>query len=116
MGRILALGMVMSLLSPLMAQQPAANTDPPIRRTGHVVLVDWDGFDPSYLGRVPMPHYEALRRRGSRSIATATYRAISNPSRASMATGAHPATHHNAAYVYDPVTNTVIGQNRRIDA
>jgi hypothetical protein len=66
------------------------------------VLVDWDGFDPSYLGRVPMPNLNALRGGGSLSMATATDRAISNTSRASLATGAYPATHHNAAYVYDP--------------
>jgi arylsulfatase A-like enzyme len=80
------------------------------------VLVDWDGFDPSYLGRVPMPNFEELQRRGSLSIATSTYRAISNPARTSLATGAYPATHHNAAFFYDPITNVIVGQNGRMDA
>ncbi len=103
----------------LIAVQPAvaaAGPQPPVRRTGHVVLVDWDGFDPSYLGRVPMPNLAQLHRRGSLSIATSTYRAISNPARASLATGAYPATHHNAAYFYDPTANAVVGQNRRMNA
>jgi len=81
-------------------------------RTGHVILVDWDGFDLSYLDRAPMPHLDALRRRGTLSVATGTYRAISNPNRTSLATGAFPATHHNSAYVYDPVANVITRQSR----
>ncbi|MFI0452018.1 alkaline phosphatase family protein [Actinomadura sp. 6N118] len=85
-------------------------------RARHVVLIDWDGIDPSYLRRASMPHLDALRKRGSLSFATGTYRAISNPNRASLATGAFPSTHHNSAYVYDPVSNVITGQNRTIDA
>ncbi len=115
--RILLAAAVLAAFLP--AAQPAvAATGPrPLeRRTGHVVLVDWDGFDPSYLGRVPMPTFEELRRRGSLSIATSTFRAISNPGRTSLATGAYPATHHNTAFFYDTVGNVIVGQNRRMDA
>ncbi|GAA2595886.1 alkaline phosphatase family protein [Actinomadura fulvescens] len=92
----------------------AAGADEP--RSRHVVLVDWDGIDPSYLRRASMPNLDALRRRGSLSFATGTYRAISNPNRASLATGAFPSTHHNAAYVYDRASNVITGQNRTINA
>lgn len=81
-------------------------------RAAHVVLIDWDGFDVSYLDRAPMPNLEKLRRRGSLSVATGTYRAISNPNRTSLATGAYPSTHHNAAYVYDLVADVITGQTR----
>jgi arylsulfatase A-like enzyme len=93
-----------------------ATAQPAAAGARHVVLVDWDGFDSSYLERAPMPNLDALRRRGSLSIATGTYRAISNPNRTSLATGAYPATHHNAAFVYDPVANMITGQSRVSDA
>jgi arylsulfatase A-like enzyme len=82
----------------------------------HVVLIDWDGFDPDYIGQAPMPHLDALIERGSLSIARGTYKTISNPSRASMSTGAYPETHGNVAYVYDPQTNRVQGQSRFLAA
>jgi hypothetical protein len=88
----------------------------PAPQTRHVVLIDWDGFDPSYLGRTPTPTLDALRQRGSLSFAASTFRAISNPARASLSTGSFPATHHNSAFVYDPAANAVIGQHRTIDA
>lgn len=53
----------------------------------YVILVDWDGFDPSYLDRVPTPNLAALAERGSLSTIRGTYHTISNPSRASMSTG-----------------------------
>jgi arylsulfatase A-like enzyme len=79
-----------------------------------VVVVDWDGFDPSYLHRTRLPSLEALRRRGVRAHAWATYRPASNPSRASLVTGAYPQTHRNSAYVYDPAANVITGQTRRL--
>lgn len=99
---------------PVAAHPTIESSASPVTR--HVVLIDWDGFDPSYLGRVPTPALDALRARGSQSFAASTYRAISNPARASLATGAYPATHHNAAYVFNEAANTVLGQNRTIDA
>ena len=96
----------------LLALAPAgalADDRPPAE---HVVLVDWDGFDPSYLGTAPTPNLDSLRRRGSLSIASSTYHTISNPARASMATGAYPERHGNAAYVFDPVAGRAQGQSR----
>jgi arylsulfatase A-like enzyme len=87
-----------------------------IPRPKHVVLIDWDGFDPDYLGQAPMPHLQSLIEHGSLSTARGTYKTISNPSRASMSTGAYPETHGNVAYVYDPQTNRVQGQSRFLAA
>ena len=64
-----------------------------------MVLVDWDGFDPDYLGRVATPNVDALAARGSLSTARGSYRSISNPARATMSTGAYPPVHGNVAYV-----------------
>lgn len=86
------------------------------RRPKYVILVDWDGFDPDYLGRVPTPSLDALASRGSLSTISGTYHTISNPSRASMSTGAYPETHDNAAYIYDPATNRAQGQSRFLAA
>jgi arylsulfatase A-like enzyme len=96
----------------LVAMAPAsalADDRPPAE---HVVLVDWDGFDPSYLGTAPTPNLDALRRRGGLSIASSTYHTISNPARASMSTGAYPERHGNAAYILDPVAGRAQGQSR----
>lgn len=82
------------------------------RRPKYVILVDWDGLDPDYLSRVPTPNLDSLASRGSLSTISGTYHTISNPSRASMSTGAYPETHDNAAYIYDPATNRAQGQSR----
>jgi predicted AlkP superfamily pyrophosphatase or phosphodiesterase len=86
------------------------------RRPEHVILVDWDGFDPDYLGRAPTPNIDALANRGSLSIADGTFPTISNPSRASMSTGAYPEVHGNAAYYFDEETNEVVGETRFLAA
>jgi hypothetical protein len=85
-------------------------------RPRHVVLVDWDGFDPTYLDLAGTPNIDALARRGSLSIASGTYKTISNPARASMSTGAYPERHDNVAYVYDPNSNLVAAQIRNLSA
>jgi hypothetical protein len=77
-----------------------------------VILVDLDGFDPGYLGRAPAPNLDALASRGSLSIAGGTFHTLSNPSRASMSTGAHPEIHGNAAYFFNEATNRAVGQGR----
>ncbi|MFC5825877.1 alkaline phosphatase family protein [Nonomuraea insulae] len=86
------------------------------RPARHVVLVDWDGFDPRYLGRVPTPNLDRLAARGVLATAEATFHTISNPCRASMSTGAHPEVHGNVAYVYDPVSGRAQGQSRFLAA
>jgi endonuclease/exonuclease/phosphatase family metal-dependent hydrolase/arylsulfatase A-like enzyme len=100
-----------AVLATLCLASPALADRPP-ERAKHVILVDWDGFDPSYVGTAPTPNLDSLRRRGSLSIADSTYHTISNPTRASMATGAYPERHGNVAYAFDPVAGRAHGQTR----
>ncbi len=88
----------------------------PTGRPEHVILVDWDGFDPDYLARAPTPNLDALASRGSLSIAESTFPTKSNPARASMSTGAYPETHGNAAYYFDERSNRATGQTRFLAA
>jgi arylsulfatase A-like enzyme len=81
-----------------------------------VLLIDWDGFDPDFLGRVATPHLDALVERGSLTIGSSTFQTLSNPARASMSTGAYPDTHENAAFYLDPASNTATGQERNLEA
>src|SRR5918996_6246948 len=103
---------VLALLS-LAPASALADDQPPAK---HVVLIDWDGFDPSYLGSAPTPNLDSLRRRGSLSIADSTFHTISNPARASMSTGAYPERHGNVAYAFDPVAGRAHGQTRFLAA
>jgi arylsulfatase A-like enzyme len=89
---------------------------PPTGRPEHVILVDWDGFDPDYLDRAPTPNIDALAGRGSFSIARSTFTTKSNPARASMSTGAYPEVHGNAAYYFDKEANQALGQTRFLAA
>jgi arylsulfatase A-like enzyme len=101
------------------AVSPAAFAEPSRRRhrrPKHVILVDWDGFDPDYLDRAPTPNLDALARMGSRSVLDGTFPTISNPSRATTATGAWPEVHGNVAYIWDPATNAFQGQSRFLAA
>jgi predicted AlkP superfamily pyrophosphatase or phosphodiesterase len=81
-----------------------------------VILVDWDAFDPDYLGRAPTPNIDALASRGSLSMAESTFTTKSNPTRASMSTGAYPEVHGNAAYYFDKKASQAIGHNRFLAA
>jgi arylsulfatase A-like enzyme len=94
----------------------AAFARPAARRPKHVILVDWDGFDPDFLDRAETPNIDALVERGSYAVATATFHTVSNPSRASTSTGAYPETHNNAAYYFDEATNVARGQERFLAA
>jgi predicted AlkP superfamily pyrophosphatase or phosphodiesterase len=82
----------------------------------HVILVDWDAFDPDYLARAPTPHIDALKRRGGLSTAKSTFTTKSNPARASMSTGAYPEVHGNAAYYFDGDSGEAVGQTRFLAA
>ncbi len=97
----------------LLSRRPAA---PPNGRPEHVILVDWDAFDPDYLSRAPTPNIDALASRGSLSIAESTFTTKSNPARASMSTGAYPEVHGNAAYYFDKKANQAVGQTRFLAA
>ncbi len=94
----------------LLSRQPEAG--PPAGRPEHVILVDWDGFDPDYLGLAPTPNIDSLADRGSLSVADGVYPTISNPARASMSTGAYPETHGNAAYYFDGEAGEAVGETR----
>ena len=89
---------------------------PQMGRPEHVILVDWDAFDPDYLARAPTPNIDALTRRGSLSTAESTFTTKSNPARASMSTGAYPEVHGNAAYYFDEESNRAVGQTRFLAA
>lgn len=78
----------------------------------HVVLIALDGFDPDYLAGGAMPNLRALATRGAISESTGVMTSITNPSWSSIATGAWPETHDNAAYFFDPATGTAVGQQR----
>jgi len=81
-----------------------------------VNLIDWDGFDPAVLERVETPNLDRLAKRGSLATGTGTFHTVSNPARASLSTGAHPATHNNAAYYFDDEANRARGQERDLEA
>jgi arylsulfatase A-like enzyme len=98
----------------LLSRGPEAG--PPTGRPEHVILVDWDGFDPDYLGLAPTPNIDSLAGRGSLSVADGVYPTISNPARASMSTGAYPETHGNAAYYFDEKTGEAVGETRFLAA
>ncbi|RCV56298.1 alkaline phosphatase family protein [Marinitenerispora sediminis] len=110
------------VLGPAAQAQAAwgASSPFPRSRADHVVLIDWDGIDPRYLDRYldtpRLANLRALLTSGSEAVAGCTYKAVSNPNRASMATGAWPAVHGNAAYVLDPATGRAVGQSRTVNA
>ena len=89
---------------------------PQAGRPEHVILVDWDAFDPDYLALAPTPNIESLASRGSLSVAESTFTTKSNPARASMSTGAYPEIHGNAAYYFDDRSNEAVGQTRFLAA
>lgn len=103
-----ALGAVMLPAAPASAR--------PRSRADHVILVDWDGFGLDFLSRAPMPNLRSLIAGGSLVHGASTYSSYSNSARASMSTGAYPAVHGNAGYFLDPTTNTVVSQNRVLEA
>lgn len=88
----------------------------PDQRPEHVILIDWDGLDPTYLSRAPTPNLDSLTSHGSLSTVEGVFPTLSNPARASIATGAYPETHGNLAYYYDEQTGRVVGANRSLAA
>lgn len=107
-----ALGLGAVALAPAHAEPPADAG----RSPQHVVLIDWDGFDPAYLELADTPNLDALARRGSLTTGSSTFHTVSNPARASMSTGAYPDTHENAAYYLDRQSQVARGQERYLEA
>ena len=118
MRRLVAASLAVVALPLVVTAAPGAAAPPEGagRSPKHVVLVDWDGFDPAFLDQAPTPNLDALARRGSLTIGQSTFQTVSNPARASMSTGAYPGTHNNAAYYFDPASNTARGQERYLEA
>ncbi|MDA2803068.1 alkaline phosphatase family protein [Nocardiopsis suaedae] len=91
----------------------------PGRPSGPVILIDWDGVAPSYLDEhldACAPVLSGLMWTGSHATMGGTYKSVSNPNRASAATGARPEVHRNTAYVLDPATGKARGQTRTMRA
>lgn len=80
----------------------------------HVVLIGFDGFDPDYLGRAPTPNIDALAAAGALGTTTGPAQSVTNPSFATLATGAWPDVSGNVAYIYDRATGTYRGQSRAL--
>ncbi|UOE44406.1 alkaline phosphatase family protein [Agromyces larvae] len=80
----------------------------------HVVLLALDGFDIDYLDRAPMPNLAHLLKRGSLTTSTGVMTSITNPSWASIATGAWPEHHLNTAFWYDEEAGVARGSSRDI--
>lgn len=103
----------------LVTSPAAAGGGPPSRPprpplADHVVLVGFDGFDADYVGRAPTPNLDALVRRGAWGTTLAPAQSVTNPSFASLVTGAWPDRTGNVAYVLDRATRTAQGQSRHL--
>jgi arylsulfatase A-like enzyme len=113
----LAAGAAMVVAATGLSATAPASAGPPDhagRSPEHVVLIDWDGFDPAFLAMADTPNLDALAERGSLTTGSSTFQTVSNPARASMSTGAWPDTHNNAAYYFDGTVAR--GQERYLEA
>jgi len=104
-----------TVVGPVTSTADAGVQGGPAPRADHVVLIAWDGFDAKYLQRgVSTPNLDALTSRGSLTTSRGVAPSITNPSWASVATGAFPERTLNTAYWYDPTAGIVRGQSRDI--
>ncbi|MFI1195039.1 alkaline phosphatase family protein [Micromonospora sp. NPDC020750] len=92
----------------------------PARPAQHVIMFDFDGFDPRFLeGRyadlAELPNIRALIENGAHGVADGSYSSYSNSSRTTTATGAYPAVHRNTGYYYNHETNRGVSQERYIE-
>lgn len=88
----------------------------PHKNSEHVILIDWDGFDPEFLKRANTPNIDFLVKHGVLTTAQSTYKSISNSARASLVTGAYPEVHGNTSTYYDIEKNQAMGQSRYLAA
>ncbi len=112
MSRLIPVGIALTLIASWSLSTAPGPAEAAGTGADHVILVDWDGLNPEYLELAPTPNIDALARRGSLTIAEGTFQTVSNPSRASMSTGAYLQIHDNAAYYYDEEMDRAVGQNR----
>lgn len=83
---------------------PAATATPPAAR--HVVLIGFDGFDPSYLEMAVTPNLDALAARGVHGVTQGVMLPITTPSFTALATGTWPDKNGTLTYYFDRATNT----------
>ncbi|WP_327030673.1 alkaline phosphatase family protein [Micromonospora sp. NBC_01740] len=98
---------------------PAAKADG-ARPAQHVIMFDFDGFDPRFLtgryaGLAELPNIRALIGEGTFGVADGSYSSYSNSSRTTTATGAYPAVHRNTGYYYNQETDRGVSQERHIE-
>ena len=123
-ARAVAAGAVTLLAVGALAAQPTsaaplAGADQ-ARPVQHVIMFDFDGFDPRFLdGRyadlAELPNLRALIAEGTYGVAEGSYSSYSNSSRTTTATGAYPETHRNTGYYYNQETGRGVSQERYIE-
>lgn len=117
-----ALAAAMALTTGAVSASPAS---PPPRPEGerlaqHVVMFDFDGFDPrllygEYADLAELPNIRALIENGAYGVARGSFSSYSNSSRATNATGTYPDVHRNTAYYFDAASGRAVGQERYIE-
>ncbi|WP_433390740.1 alkaline phosphatase family protein [Micromonospora sp. KLBMP9576] len=114
-------GTVVLLAAAALPATPAASAPAGATRPAqHVIMFDFDGFDPRFLqGRyadlAELPNLRALIADGSFGVADGSYSSYSNSSRTTTATGAYPAVHRNTGYYYNHESDRGVSQERYIE-
>lgn len=98
LAALVLIGAVVTSGSPASSVTPGA--------AEHVVLIGLDGFDPSYLGRVPTPNLDRLADRGVHGVTQGVMLPITTPSFTAIASGTWPSTNGTLTYYYDRPTGT----------
>ncbi|WP_326564371.1 alkaline phosphatase family protein [Micromonospora peucetia] len=122
--KAVAAGAVVVLAATALPATPAvsspAATASGTRPAQHVIMFDFDGFDPRFLnGRyadlAELPNLRALIEAGTYGVADGSYSSYSNSSRTTTATGAYPAVHRNTGYYYNHESDRGVSQERYIE-
>ena len=95
---------LMTSIAAVAVAGPATPVTPGAAR--HVVLIGFDGFDPSYLGRVETPNLDRLAAAGVHGTTQGVMLPITTPSFTALATGTWPVTNGTLTYYYDRATDT----------
>ena len=121
--KAVAAGAVVVLAATALPATPAVSspaTASGTRPAQHVIMFDFDGFDPRFLnGRyadlAELPNLRALIEAGTYGVADGSYSSYSNSSRTTTATGAYPAVHRNTGYYYNHESDRGVSQERYIE-
>ncbi|MEU6078167.1 alkaline phosphatase family protein [Micromonospora sp. NPDC047074] len=123
-AKAVAAGTVVLLAATALSAGPASATPAPAadgsRPTQHVIMFDFDGFDPRFLdGRyadlAELPNLRALIAEGAYGVADGSYSSYSNSSRSTTATGTYADVHRNTGYYYNQETDRGVSQERYIE-